>query len=71
MPVIPVVIGHLGCVTSDFRKWTERLGIQLAVPLVQKTALLGMAWNGLDTEESARELIGKEKVKQRNFGHLL
>ena len=41
--VVSVVIGALGSVTKGFDRWTEKLGIQLHVGVMQNTALLGTA----------------------------
>ena len=41
--VIPVVVGALGCVSKDFKGWIEKLGIEVNLGTIQKTALLGTA----------------------------
>ena len=41
--VVPVVIGALGCVSKDLKKWIESLDIQVNTAFLQKTALLGTA----------------------------
>ena len=41
--VIPVIIGALGAVSKEFDKWIEKIGINLRIGHVQKTALLGTA----------------------------
>ena len=42
--VVTVMIGAFGSVTKDFVKWMEKLGIPGDLGVVQKIALLGMAW---------------------------
>ena len=41
--VIPIVVGALGAVSKKLDKWIEKLGIQIKIELLQKTALLGTA----------------------------
>ena len=41
--VVPIVIGALGCVTTEFEKWIEKLNIDARVEVLQKSALLGTA----------------------------
>ena len=41
--VIPVIIGALGAVSREFDKWIEKIGIDLRVGHIQKTALLETA----------------------------
>ena len=39
--VIPVVIGTLGTVTKLFKKWIEKLDLDLTIEALQKPCLLG------------------------------
>ena len=41
--IVPVVIGALGSVYTEFDWWMGRLGIKCNVGVMQKTALLGTA----------------------------
>ena len=41
--VVPIVIGALGCITKEFDRWIEKLGITCNVGVMQKAALLGTA----------------------------
>ena len=41
--VIPVVIGTLGTVTKLFKKWIEKLDLDLTIEALQKPCLLGTA----------------------------
>ena len=41
--VIPIVIGTLGVITTQFEKYVKEVGIEMHVEHVQKTALLGTA----------------------------
>ena len=41
--VIPVVGGALGVVSTDLKKWIEKIGIKVRVENLQKTALIGTA----------------------------
>ena len=41
--VIPVVVGELGTITSKTQLWQKKIGIEVRVELIQKTALLGTA----------------------------
>ena len=41
--VVAVVIGALGMVTKEFKKWIERLDTQCNLVDMQKTAMLGTA----------------------------
>ena len=41
--VTPIVIGALGTVTQDFKRWMEKTGLQLLVEMLQKSCLLGTA----------------------------
>ena len=43
LQVVPVVIGALGMVTKEFKKWIEKLDIQCNFVDMQKTAMLGTA----------------------------
>ena len=41
--VVPVVIGALGAVSVNFKKYVKRIGVNVRLEVVQKTALLGTA----------------------------
>ena len=41
--VIPVVIGALGCISNCFESYMEKIGVEVKLQVVQKTALLGTA----------------------------
>ena len=41
--IVPVVIGALGSVSSEFDRWMRKLGITSNVGVMQKSALLGTA----------------------------
>ena len=41
--VIPIVVGALGAITTQFEKFIMEAGIQLRVKFVQKSSLLGTA----------------------------
>ena len=41
--VIPVVIGALGCISYCFKEHMEKIGIDVKLQVIQKTALLGTA----------------------------
>ena len=41
--VIPVVIGALGAVSVNFKEYMKRIGVNLKLEVIQKTALLGTA----------------------------
>ena len=41
--VIPIVVGTLGTITTTFEKYIERLGIEIRIEHIQKSALLGRA----------------------------
>ena len=41
--IVPVVIGALGSVSTEFDRWMGKLGITFNVGVMQKTALLGTA----------------------------
>ena len=43
LEVVPIVIGALGCITKEFDRWIENLGITCSVGVTQKAALLGTA----------------------------
>ena len=38
--VIPIVVGALGTITTDFEKYIKSLGIEIRIDHVQKSALL-------------------------------
>ena len=41
LEIVPVVIGALGSVSTEFNRWMGKLGIICSVGVMQKTALLG------------------------------
>ena len=41
--VIPVVIGILGAVSVNFKEYLKRIGVNVKLAVIQKTALLGTA----------------------------
>ena len=41
--VIPVVIGALGAVSINFKEYMKRIGVNVKLEVIQKTALLGTA----------------------------
>ena len=41
--VIPVVIGALGAVSVNFKEHMKRIGVNVKLEVIQKTALLGTA----------------------------
>ena len=41
--VVPVVIGALGGVSVNFKEYVKRIGVNVRLEVVQKTALLGTA----------------------------
>ena len=41
--VIPIVVEALGTTTTKFEKYIERLGIEIRIEHVKKSALLGTA----------------------------
>ena len=41
--VIPVIVGALGCVSKHIDTWLEKIGVNVKINLLQKTALLGTA----------------------------
>ena len=41
--VIPVLIGALGAVTKQFKKWIQKLDLEIEVEMLQKPCLLGTA----------------------------
>ena len=41
--VIPVVIGALGAVSVNFKEYMKRIGVNVKLEVIQKTALLGTA----------------------------
>ena len=41
--VVPVVIGALGAVSVNFKKYMKRIGANARLEVIQKTALLGTA----------------------------
>ena len=38
--VVPVVIGVLGVISDKFERHIEKLGVNVAIDIIQKTALL-------------------------------
>ena len=43
MTIIPIVVGALGAITNQFGKSMQKIGIDIRIEHVQKTALLGTA----------------------------
>ena len=41
--VVPVVIGALGAVSGNFKEYMKRIGVNVRLEVIQKTALLGTA----------------------------
>ena len=41
--VVPVVIGALGAVSVNFKEYMKRIGVNVRLEVIQKTALLGKA----------------------------
>ena len=41
--VVPIVVGALETITTKFEKYIERLGFEIRIEDVQKSALLGTA----------------------------
>ena len=41
--VVPVVIGALGAVSVNFKKYMKQIGVKVSLEVIQKTALLGTA----------------------------
>ena len=41
--VVPVVIGTLGVISKKFERHIEKLGVKIAIVIIQKTAVLGSA----------------------------
>ena len=41
--VVPVVIGALEAVSVNFKEYTKRIGVNVRLEVIQKTALLGTA----------------------------
>ena len=41
--VVPVVIGALGVISGKFVQHIKKLGVKIAIDVIQKTALLGSA----------------------------
>ena len=41
--VIPVVVGALGPITNRTQLWLKKIGVEVRVELMHKTALLGTA----------------------------
>ena len=41
--VVPVVIGALGAVSVNFKEYMKRIGVNVRLDVIQKTALLGTA----------------------------
>ena len=41
--VIPVVIGALGAVSVNFKEYMKRIGVNVKLEVIQKTALMGTA----------------------------
>ena len=41
--VVPVVIGALGAVSVNFKKYMKQIGVNVRIEVIQETALLGTA----------------------------
>ena len=41
--VVPVVIGAFGAVSVNFKEYMKRIGVNVRLEVIQKTALLGTA----------------------------
>ena len=41
--VVPFVIGALGAVSVNFKEYMKRIGVNMRLEVIQKTALLGTA----------------------------
>ena len=41
--VVPVVIGALGAVSVNFKEYMKRIGVNVRLEVIQKTAFLGTA----------------------------
>ena len=41
--VVPVVIGTFGAVSVNFKEYMKRIGVNVRLEVIQKTALLGTA----------------------------
>ena len=41
--VVPVVIGALGAISVNFKEYMKRIGVNVKLEVIQKTALLGTA----------------------------
>ena len=41
--VVPVAIGALGAVSVNFKEYMKRIGVNVRLEVIQKTALLGTA----------------------------
>ena len=41
--VVPIVIGALGAVSVNFEEYIKRIGVNVRLEIIQKTALLGTA----------------------------
>ena len=41
--VVPVVIGALGAISVNFKEYMKRIGVNMRLDVIQKTALLGTA----------------------------
>ena len=56
--VIPVVIGALGAVSVNFKEYMKRIGVNVKLEVIQKTALLG---GSKDTKESTVPVRGRKR----------
>ena len=41
--VVPIAIGALGAISVNFKEYMERIGVNVRLEVIQKTALLGTA----------------------------
>ena len=56
--VVPVVIGTFGAVSVNFKEYMKRIGVNVRLEVIQKTACVG---NNKDTKESTVPLRRKKR----------
>ena len=61
--VVPVVIGALGAVSVNFKEYMKRIGVNVRLEVIQKTALLG-------TAKILRKYCPCKKKEKRDLGHV-
>ena len=59
--VVPVVIGALGAVSVNFKEYMKRIGVNVRLEVIQKTALLG-------TAKILRKYCPCKKKEKRDLG---